>query len=54
MIHHLPYSPDMVSADFFLFSTVKIIMMGERFEDVFGDSKECDKGSKSHSRKGVL
>ncbi len=44
MLHHPPYSPDLVLADYFLFPCLKIHLKGHRFDNVSAIQKAvtCD------------
>jgi len=50
---HPPYSPDLASADIFLFPTLKTTLKGRRFQTVEEIQEKCDKRTARHHRKCV-
>jgi len=52
IVPHPPYSPNLASADFFLFPELKTTLKGHCFQTT-GDSGKCDKRTACHDRKCV-
>lgn len=41
VVHQLPYSPDLIQGDFYLFLKMKTALKGQRFQ-VVDEIKQCD------------
>jgi hypothetical protein len=54
-VEHPPYSPDLASNDFWLFTEIKSALKGRIFQDIEAVQKEkkYDNGSESYSTTGV-